>query len=520
MRKKIEDAFAVRFPTAKRHQISKAVDKYVDEVVKALAKSIVSHGYQNGDEISLAVFDLRTEVGRMTVNGKQEWILPLMASFPDTALYTIGKKGNEGMVSRVSLNPRYEQQIMQELINLNLELSVRQINEMRANATNWAPYDPDSLQAYITKTGITYAEVEQKNDPSKRVYRDALARNLLIAMQLKEQGIYDNGGYFLPEVYWTDDSGRMYGKGLSLQRVPKVVRHAALGVCDSYDFKASCYALMTGLALQIDPTLKVAALTEYITHRETIRKNIAKSIGITEKKAKGIFSSLGFGAKLSNNPYNTIASELGPERYELLTANKEFHHISKAFKLVQATILDHYSSSSFTFMGLQYDNVDPKSDPLTPKKRNRNQKLAWIYQAMESTAIAQFAAMAVELGYNPMLFAHDCVYFKHQIPTSYFHSIISELRREFPLLQVEREAITPIHDGTGPVQDAFDRYEDMIDSHKAFVDSEELLSDPAFVKLPDDLSQTLNPVSGYFKSEIMALNTPDGNSGKSINLGH
>lgn len=520
MRKEIEVAFAARYPMLKQMQISKAVTKYVDEVAKALAQSIRSFGYQNGDEIALAVFDLRTKVGRINISGKQEWVLGLMADIPATAIYTFGHKGNEGKVSRVSLNPRYEKQIMQELINLNLELDSRQLKDIADNATHLTPCDPDSLAAFISKTGITYSAAVEKNDPSQRVYVEALARNLLIAMQLKEQTIMEDGYYVLPEVYWTADSGRMYGKGLSLQRVPTMVRHAALGISHSYDFKASCYALMTGLALEIDPTLKVAAMLDYVTNRVRIRRHIAASIGITEEKMKGIFNSLGFGATLADNPFTSIRKGLGPERYELLMANKEFHHINQAFKLVKEAILQAYKLNNFVFKGLQYDQIDPNSDPLSPKKRNNNQKLAWIYQAMESSAAAQFGSMACDFGFQPMLFAHDCIYFKRKLPARHFHSIISELRREFPLLQVEHESIIPIHDGTGPVQDAFDRYEEMIDSHKAFVDAEQILSDPEFVKLSAKKADPLDPEYGEFAREIKALNATTGGSGKSINLGN
>lgn len=518
MRSEIEKAFKARYPGLKDNQVSKAVKKYVDVVTQTLASSIVSYGFEENNEIPLAVDNLRIQVGKITNNGKQDWILPMMRANPDTKLYDVKYTGNEGKVSRVTLNPKYEKEIMQELIDLNFELSPLQIKQMLDNATTWTPCDPDSIDAFIHKSGITYTETVQKNDPKQRVYLEALARNLMIAQQLKEQAIFQDGQYLLPEVYWVADSGRMYGKGLSLQRVPKMVRHAALGMSWSYDFKASCYALMTGLALQIDPDLKVAALLEYITNRERMRKHIAKSIGVTEKKIKGIFSSLGFGAMVVDNPHMSIRKELGAERYEMLMQNKEFHYINQAFKLVQGTILEHFKSNDFEFLGRQYDPIDPTSEPLKPKKRNNNQKLAWIYQAMESRAIADFAIAACQVGHQPLLFAHDCVYFKRKIAVHHFHSILSELRRDFPLLQIEAEEIIPIHDGTGPVQDAFNRYEEMIDTHKAFVDAEEMLADAEFVKLGDKIADPLDTEHGYFAQEIKALNPEPKTLGTSFKL--
>lgn len=506
MRKEIEMAFAARYPTAKPMQINKKVKTYVDEVVRALAQSNIAFGIQNGDEFSLGVFDLRERVGRITIDGKQQWVLGLLSSNPETALYTVGFKGNEGQVSRVSLSKKYEKQIMEEMINLNLELSPKQLKAMHDNATNWIPCDLDSLNSFITNTSIKYAEEVRKNDPDRGAYRDALARNMLIARQLIAQSSFHEGQSVLPEVYWTADSGRMYGKGLSLQRVPKDVRNAALGVCHSYDFKASCYALMTGLALAIDPTLKVASMIEYIKDRSEIRKTIAEELGIEEDKVKGIFSSLGFGAKLVDNPYMSIRKELGPIGYEQLMANKEFHYISQAFKLVKATILEHFSSDNFTFMGLKYNPIDPNSDSVVPKKRNKNQKLAWIYQAMESKAIADFGSMASEYGYQPALFAHDCVYFKTKLPEIRLASIHSELRREFPLLSFEYELVIPIFNGEGPFKAKSNAYKNHQVAHESSIDAEELNADSSFVKFDEHKIDPLDVRFGIFSEQIKALN--------------
>lgn len=313
----------------------------------------------------------------------------------------------------------------------------------------------------------------------------------------------------------------MYGQGLSLQRIPKAVRHAALGLCWSYDFKASCYALLTGLALSINPNLKVGALKEYIKDRSSIRARIAKSLGISEERVKSIFSSLGFGARLVDNPHMSIRKDLGPEKYQMLLANQEFHFINQAFKLVRATILEAYSQDSFNFMGLTYTNVDPASDPLKPTKRTDDQKMAWIYQAMESKAIAEFGAMAKSSGYEPLLFAHDCVYFEQRIAAGTLHSCETELRREFPLVQIDAEEIIPIHKkGSGPLQDAFNEYALMISTHRAFIDAEQMLADASFVSLEKRLTDELDPEFGHFANEIKALNPESNKSlGTSFNLG-
>lgn len=102
-----------------------------------------------------------------------------------------------------------------------------------------------------------------------------------------------------------------------------------------------------------------------------------------------------------------------------------------------------------------------------------------------------------------------------------FHSCVTELRREFPLLQVEAEEIIPIHpENKTPLQDAFDRYEDMIDTHRAFVDAEAMLADASFVSLEKRLTDELHPDFGHFANEIKVLNPESNKSvGTSFNLG-
>lgn len=506
MKDQILQAFKARQRDLKEYQIEKAVDKYIQVMLRAIASSIANFGFANS-ELSLSIVDLREEIGKIRIQDKQQWIINLMHANEQTALVLTNFKGNKGKNSRVSLNPIYEKQIMEKLINLNYELSESRVKELSARANVWVTAQPDCIDDFIAKTLEKYVEIE--NDQKMYVYREALARNMLIAGQIKSQIVTKDGESLLPEHWEATDSGRMYGHGLSLQRVPKHVRHAALGLCHQYDFKASSFGLMTSLALQIDPRLKVADLSDYIKHRARIRTSIAKEIGVTENKIKDVFTSLGFGATTANNPFSSIRGSMSSEQYEGLMANVQFKHIRQAMELVRETVANHYSDA-FTFMGRNYDKFDPKSDPTKPKKRTKNQKLAWIYQVMESNAITMFGEIAADNGYIPLLFAHDCAYFKHPLPGDLLNSIMYELNRTFPMLRVEHSKVVPIHKTGAAFRDLVE-YEELAESHKAFIDTEELA-------VSDGPSDPLDPVDGYFSREIKELNNTDGRAGKSINL--
>jgi len=279
---------------------------------------------------------------------------------------------------------------------------------------------------------------------------------------------HDGDVAYLDEYWETIDSGRIHGHGLSLQRIPKEVRHAALGPCYRYDLKAASYALLTSLALQFDPTLKVAALTEYIRHRSAIRKRIASDIGVSVEWMKGIFTSLGFGAELRDNPFSCIRKKLGPEKYQKLLCNAEFMGIKKQLDSVTKTIIDFMTEVDFDLHGMHYCTVNPKDG----KKRNRNQKLAWLYQCMESHAMGLFLH-AIPSDYKVKLMVHDCIYLDRPLTAHHVADIAYRLRQHYALLSFEGDAIVPIH-ASGYVGKHDRQVRQDEDAHMARIVAEEL----------------------------------------------
>lgn len=498
MRNEILRAFTARYDSLKPYQAEKCVDKYIQVMLREIASSIANFGFAD-NQISLGLDKIREAVGKVTINGKQQWITLLMLADPHKlSLVLVDFKGNQGKNSRVSLNTIYSETIMTELINLNYELNPQQLKELDENANVQITVDPYSLDDYLAKTADRLSEVQ--NDQKMAVYTETLSRNLIIAEHIRSRIENNDGQSYVREQWYESDSGRIYGKGLSLQRIPKHVRHAALGICHKYDFKASSFGLMTGLALQIDPKLKVADLIDYIKNRATIRKSIAAEIGITENKMKDIFTSLGFGASTANNPFTSIRGSLGSEKHEALMANVQFKYIRQAMDRVRTCISEHFASDDFTFRGRQYNPIDPKADSAAPKKRTKNQKLAWIYQVMESDAITMFGGIARQRGVEPLLFAHDCIYFKHKLTAAVVNDVMYELNLAYPELRMEHEEVFPIF-SQGTTNQALVEYDELIEEQKQFIEAEEAASGK--VETPVD---ELDPYRGHFAAEIEALN--------------
>jgi hypothetical protein len=447
----------------KDYLYERCVDKYMNAMLPALRAAIA---IKPSDELTPDQFyfcqsKIREVIG--TIGKQQHYIYQLMKDNDDTSLIVIEHKGfSKNGVSRLStakLNPLYEEFVIDEILNLRVERNQQLLDEIDRTANYWVPVEPASLQAFITKTTETLRAT--KNGAN---YEQALLRNLAAAQQLQamiREPDAEHATHYVNERWEIADCGRIYGQGYSLQRMPKEVRHAALGVCHKYDFKASAFALMAGLAHEIDPSLRIAGVLDYIKNRQKIRQHIAKQLDIDESLVKQIFTAIGFGADLKNNQHNAIRgalakaarqrqqhdpnarldkdvyNNLGEDEFQRLIANQTFRYIYDALQAINATILSYLNTDNFEIGDNTYSAIDPK----TGKKRTGKQKLAWIYQALESYAMLTFADLAKQ---EPLLTTHDCIYFKQPLTSEQVIDITLKLQETFTYLRFEHERIYPL----------------------------------------------------------------------------
>jgi len=441
MRQKLQLQLAINQPSLKDYQIIKYVNKYVDAVMKQIARQFltVTSDELEAGEFSYAADDVYKQCGQAMIAGERVRIYTMMQSQPTTSLVIHTYTGNSisKRVSKVTFNQKYKKDILKDLMTVDYLLNDSYLDSLACKANYVIPVDMGALDSYIENTKQTLVHAKSLK------YVEKLLRNLSAAKQIKTRAVEKLDGTYVTNEYWeTIDSGRMHGHGLSLQRVAKEVRHAVLGRCAKIDFKASSYAIFTSLALAINPTIKVAALTHYIQKRTIIRKRIAKKIGVSEEWMKTIFTSLGFGAELKNNPFSSIRRKLGKEKYAQLIANTEFMEIKNALDVVRDTVLtcDVFQSDAFKIGNQQYSAIDSK----TEKKRSTNQKLAWIYQASERYAL-DIVISKLPHNYDMLLPVHDCIYVKQSLTSNVGHDLKFEMREIFPLLDFEQELVFPIH---------------------------------------------------------------------------
>ncbi len=448
----------------KDYLYDRCVGKYITAILPAISRAI-SFNYKStqlqADEFLFSQSRIREEVG--TIGKQQQYIYQLMKQHEATSLIQVIRTGYSkngvSKLSAVKLNPLYKELVMEELLNLRIEANQKLLDEIEANANYSVDVDPVSLASFIRKTTETMRSTKNGD-----AYKDKLLKNLTAARQLQTMihpADDTNSSPYIKERWKMANSGRIYGQGYSLQRMAKEVRNAALGVCHKYDFKACAFAIMAGLAHEIDPSIRFGAILDYVQNRQEIRKRIAAELNISEALVKTFFTALGFGAELKNNQHNAIRgslaaaarqqydstvrlersiyNNLGAEEFRRLVENATFGYIYEDLQRINQTILDHFKTNTLVIGQATYSNIDPK----TGKKRTDRQKLAWIYQALESMAMQQFAEYAKQ---DALLTTHDCIYFKQKLPASIVVDATYLLQRTFPYLRFEHEAIYPIAD--------------------------------------------------------------------------
>lgn len=466
LKERLAAELAAELPTVRELLVARYVQKYIDAVVDELAHSIKRWGLDDiTKELSFNMTKVSAAAGRLKTGGIKSYLLTFMHQRANTSLVLEQFKGNVGKLSRVVINPKYKSEVMALIRQRDLtytpisqaasaaaiqpnkdeeaQQQEQQVQDNTDNITTEIRVDLDSLYGYIQHTR-TELDKPSTRDMHEN-YVDKLYRNLLIAQELLSKVDTSTDTPKLIEQWREEDCGRVYGLGMSLQRTPKEVRHAVLGPCWKYDFQACSYAVMASLALAIDPTLKVAGLAEYVKQRKIVRKRIAAEVGISETWMKDVFTSLGFGAQLKNSTYTAIRSKLGAEKYQRLVANQEFMDIKTALDAVSKCILNSetFKSDSFTLNDYTYRNIKPKDGT----KRNNSQKLAWIYQNLESHYLTQFTHAILkdaEHPQHPALLTHDCVYFYKRLTNAQKLDAKVMLRAQCPLLTFEEEEITPI----------------------------------------------------------------------------
>jgi hypothetical protein len=428
------------YPDMKAYLAQRYADKYTLAILSELIQALMRPDNDN-DELSVSGLTLRDTCGRIQYQNQSIYLFEFMNRSQHTSLVIERFKGNNGKFKRVILNQQYKDQIMHELMETApAEMTQGEREDLMINFNRLIPIDMVSLEGFLDKTRDSISL-----EPSGSNRYEKMLSNYHQARRLLSQVETHDGMAFVRELWVTSDNGREYGKYLSLQRMDKNVRHAALGVCHKYDFQAHSFAVMASLARLIDPTLKTAAIEEYIRYRDKIRAQLAQEVGVPESVIKTVFQSLGFGARPIANPYNSIRKVFYTQlKYEQFIANRTFQYIWEDLQAVNATLVGAFADDEFELFNQKTFHA---RDPEAKRKKTDSQRLAWIYQNCESYLTARMIEIVRErTGLEPLMTVHDCVYYKQRIPTEAFIDVQVILRQveNFEFVKLEHEHIFPI----------------------------------------------------------------------------
>ncbi len=441
----IKDQLLLHNSTIKESKADKWSKKYVNVIVGELIQGLKFKS-SDIDSIQFRKKEVQKAMGLVVIDRKDHWLFHYFTNAGINLVQTI-QLGFTGFNSRVKITERYKEMLL-DLIALKIgsqvvRVSPELVEETIAAANRLIPVNRQSLCDYIERS-------REQALTSTGNYKNTIIDGIARATDLLQLIVTDETGEYLPEAYFTADTGREYGRGFSLQCQPKLIRHAALGHCHQYDFQAHSFAVMTSLARMIaansGQTIQTSAIEDYVRYRSRIRQQISTETGIVVDKIKSIFTSLGFGARISASPYTAIRGQVTEEQFELLINNRTFGYIVEELRAVQDLIADHFPATGFDGeLGFRYEPVDAEGH-----KRNRSQRLAWIYQNLETYTRVKFQDyVRSQTGQEPLLTVHDGVYYLQPIPAEVLVDAQVMLRDEFELVRIEHTPIWPITTNAG-----------------------------------------------------------------------
>jgi hypothetical protein len=489
----IADELKQLYPDIKHNLADRYANKYVGAVLKELRQSLLRPENERVEELSFSSKQVNEDCGRLTYNNQKVYLFPFMSKHTSTSLVIERFKGQQGKYKRVILNEKYKEMIMNELMNTPVKLSAKEQQAIDENYNVAIPVDLDSFNNFIEATKQNLLVANEKEYVAK------LQSNIIMAQALLGNMEEIDGQTYIKEVWNTSDTGRRYGKHNSLQRINKEVRHAVLGPCYKYDGKAHSFAVMASLAKYLNPDVKIAAIEDYVKYRETYRRRIAKEIGVHENVIKEVFTSMGFGARTVDNPYNSIRQVFYSQaKYDALVNNQTFKYIAEDLEKINEVVLTHFDQLDFDgFNGYRFIGKDAE----TNRRKSKSKRLAWIYQNAEAMLTGLFIERVRELtGMEPLMTVHDCVYYKQRIPTMTLQDVHDFIRNvnNFCYVEFEKEQVWPITTQQ-TFDDRFAEQEQAEQEHKQRIYEEERAAKEYTSQLVDTtpVSKITNPFERY-----------------------
>lgn len=417
--------------------VHKKYENILADLTRIYFSSLEHNWFRGRPEVKVYLSKLYESAwGRFSVNGKQYWLNSLLKYY----FFMVWREGDNFVHSASAIE--FKKPIVVNAIkqyakeNPHIFKGHREKHERDASIDYFdTPIDINSLHVYINKLAVNFSD-----EPYLDKYYDSSLNenhllNIIEARRRKSQqywkyaneinnALLSNGD--LRQVGSSSNAGRLYLKGVNLQRAPKEVRHAALGYSVSYDMRCGALGVFAALANNFTyGTKKFHYIRNYIINRHEIRAAITRDL-YSEliddnnikafhgyQKIKAAFTAIGFGARKSATGYwkstagnwktSSLKSILG-DRVALFLKHGLVKNIIEEYELAADIIYSAYQHDNAFFNYLANKSV-------LANTLSKKQLLAHIYQHFESVILVSLINGAQKQGAELLLPLHDGAYF-------------------------------------------------------------------------------------------------------------
>lgn len=243
----------------------------------------------------------------------------------------------------------------------------------RAAVKNLVPVDMPRLIQY-------YKALERMlDDPQADIFYSrnmkTVQYNLDIIGRLMELAKDHEGQRCVTQRYIEVESGRLYGKNINLQTVPKEVKQVALHGLWEYDFSNCHYSILHQLAAQNG--IECLTVGHYLQNKKQVRSQIVDEVGIAEGDAKTCLIALIYGARFSTYYKAAIPKVVGKKAADKLYLHPLFVALHDDVTKAREGIISQWPRSR-----LRLQNAYGKW--ISEKDKDESQILAHLLQGIEA----------------------------------------------------------------------------------------------------------------------------------------
>lgn len=211
----------------------------------------------------------------------------------------------------------------------------------RPAVTNLIPIDFARLRDYTRELDrmidTPQCDLFIGGDRGDYLYRFDIASRIIAMVRERD------GQFLAIQRYVESKSGRLYGKDINLQTVPRSIKEVALHGLWEYDFENCHYAILQQMSARIG--VQCHAIANYLDNKRSIRSTIQIDIGITADQAKTCLISLIYGARFSCRDEDAIPAQIGRDAAHRLYNHPLFYQLKEDVRKASRLVISAWPRS-------------------------------------------------------------------------------------------------------------------------------------------------------------------------------